>query len=231
MSKLKVYLLFALILVFILGVISQRNVLACEFVEYLDYSEIAPNIFASSSFDSAQNKNILSVINLGKSRVDNAFGDTISSPIVIIAATEDDASTFGSNAYGSAILTPFGQCIIFGPKGQNIDVIAHEYTHAEVSFRLGWLTHYFNMPIWFNEGIALLVDYREPYLLDNIDISPDEINTVKEMGADFFSGKDVLKNYQAARLAVESIDKSQLYDNLEKIKQGETINDVFALKN
>jgi len=217
------------LLVFVLGGVSQRHALACKFIRYSGYQEIAPNTFASASFNNKQNKILLSIINSGKSRVNITFGNMVSSPRVIIAATEDEASEFGSNAYGNALISPLGQCIVFGPKGQNVDVIAHEYTHAEVHFRVGWLNHYLNIPIWFNEGISLLVDFREPYLIDNIELTKEEINSVKNKGEEFFSDKHVLKNYQAARVIVDSIDKSQLYDNLEKIKQGQDINSIFAL--
>jgi len=47
------------------------------------------------------------------------------------------------------------QGIIFGPKGQKIDIIAHEYTYAEVHYRVGWLNHLLNVPICFSEGITL----------------------------------------------------------------------------
>lgn len=229
MLKLKLSLLSIFILTFLLASISERHALACEFITYSSYTEIAPNIFSSASFNKNQNGELLSIINAGRSRINNTFGNMISSPKVIIAATEEEASVFDSNAYGNALLTPFSQCIIFGPKGQNVDVVAHEYTHAEVHFRVGWLNHYLKIPVWFNEGVSLLVDFRKPYLIDNIELTQEEMDSVKEKGTNFFSGKNVLKNYQAARVAVDSVDKSRLYDNLEKIRQGKDINSVFAL--
>jgi len=228
-KKLKLSLLFILISIFLLGGVSERHALACEFIRYSSYSEIAPNIFSSSSFNRSQNEKLLSIIKAGKSRINNTFGSMLSSPKVVIAATEYEASEYGSNAYGNALLTPFSQCIIFGPKGQNIDVVAHEYTHAEVHFRVGWLNHYLKIPIWFNEGISLLVDFREPYLVHNIELTQEEINSVKEKTTDFFSGKNVKKNYQAARIAVDGVDKSRLYDNLEKIRKGQDIKSAFSL--
>jgi len=229
MSKFKLLILYIPALLFILGGVSQRHAIACELITFSNYSEISPNIFISSSFDSSQKDNLLSIIDSGKSRVNDTFGNMGSFPRVIIATTEEEASNFGSNAYGKALITPLGQCIVFGPKGQNVDVVAHEYTHAEVHFRVGWLNHFLNIPIWLNEGIALLVDYREPYLLKNINISEDEIDAVKNKGSNFFTGNNVLKNYQAARLAVTHIDKSELYENLEKLRQGQDITSVFLL--
>ncbi|WP_422381874.1 hypothetical protein [Marinicellulosiphila megalodicopiae] len=226
MSKLKLSLIpilcFGAILV--LTGLTQRHALACEFIEYSNYSEIAPNIFVSSSFNLDQKETLLSTITLGKSRVNTTFGKMISNPKVVITTNESEAADFGSNAYGKALLTPLGQCIVIGHKGQNIDVIAHEYTHAEVHHRVGWLNHFLNVPIWFNEGVALLVDYRNLYLLENIDLSLKDIESVKNNRFDFS-----LASYQASRVLVDSIDKSSLYGNLEKLKQGQDLNSVFGL--
>jgi len=223
-SKLKLSLIFFIGAILILTGFTQRHALACEFIEYSNYSEIAPNIFVSDSFNRNQKDKLLSKITLGKSRVNTTFGQMVSNPKVVITTNESEASDFGSNIYGKALLTPLGQCIVFGSEGQNIDVIAHEYTHAEVHYRVGWLKHLLNVPIWFNEGVALLVDFRKPYLLENIDLSPKEVEFVKNNEFDFSIG-----NYQASRVLVDKIDKSSLYQNLEKLKQGQDINSVFAL--
>lgn len=204
--------------------ITQRYALACEFIEYSNYIEIAPNTFARSSLSTTQKNELLSIINLGKRRVANTFGDMISDPKVIIAENPIEASKFGSNDYASALLTPLGQCIVLGPRGQNIDVIAHEYVHAEVHYRVGWFTHMVNVPTWFNEGIALLVDLRPPYLLENIKLRQEEVNAVKQGEFDFS-----VKSYKAARLLTERVDRTALYMNLEKIKQGQAFSTVFAL--
>ena len=229
MLKIKVVFLFVVGLIFILGIVSQRHALACELIEYSSYSAIAPDVYVSPLFKDNENEQLLSLVREGKSRVDNTFGNTISTPKIIIAATNDEASEFGSNAYGRAHLTPLSQCLVFGPNGHNIDVIAHEYTHAEVHYRVGWFEHYLNIHIWFNEGVALLVDYRKPYLIANIELSETEVQAVKAKGLNFFDGKNVIKNYQAARIAIDSLDKSSLYNGLEKIKEGKSFKEVFTL--
>lgn len=226
MSKFKLSLLLFIPAIAILAGLTQRHALACELIEYASYSEIAPNIFVSTSFDLSQKDELLALINLGKSRVNNTFGQMLSQPKVVITTNENEASYFGSNLYGNTLLTPLGQCIVLGPKGQNIDVIAHEYTHAEVHFRVGWLKHLLNVPIWFNEGISLLVDFRQPYLLKNIDLSQQAITDVKRNSFDFS-----INNYKASRVLVDGIDKQSLYQNLEKVKQGQDISRVFALSN
>lgn len=62
---------------------------------------------------------------------------------------------------GCSLGTPWGQSfLIIGPAGNSPDVIAHERCHDELFARLGWWRIQQQIPQWFNEGLALMVDYR-----------------------------------------------------------------------
>jgi len=223
--KLKLALIAGVSFIILMGGISQRHIIRCQLITPSGYLEIEPNIFSSPSINSIQSDELLSNINLAKSRINNTFGNMTSSPKVIITATENEAVSFGSNPYGVTHLSALGQCIVLGPEGHNIDVIAHEYTHAEVHHRIGWLNYLLNVPTWFNEGVATLVDFRKPYLLENIDLTQHEINSVKNQT---FNHSEI-KHYQAVRVLASGINKSKLYESLEKLKQGQNINSVFAM--
>ena len=67
MFKFKVFLLLFFSSVLITGGFTHRHALACELVEYSNYSEVSPNIFISSSFDLGKKYDFLSTVNLGKS--------------------------------------------------------------------------------------------------------------------------------------------------------------------
>jgi len=222
-TKLWLYLFSIIGLILVFGGYTQRHTLACEFIGYSSYSEIAPNVFASTSFNRDKKSELLSTINQGKSRVDDTFGNMESNPKVVIVTNKVEASDLGSNEYGRMLYSPLGECIVLGPEGQNIDVIAHEFIHAETHFRVGWLK-FLNLPAWFYEGIGTLVDFRKPYLLENIDLSQEEVNSIKDKPFNFKPD-----NYQASRVLVDNINKSKLYENLEKLKQGQDISSVFSL--
>lgn len=62
---------------------------------------------------------------------------------------------------GCSLGTPWGESfLVLGPEGNNADVIAHERCHDELFARLGWWRTKRQIPQWFNEGLALMVDYR-----------------------------------------------------------------------
>ena len=172
MHKLKLALIAGVSFIILMGGISQRHIIGCQLITPSGYLEIEPSIFSSPSINSIQSDELLSNINLAKSRINNTFGNMTSSPKVIITATESEAVSFGSNSYGTAHVSVLGQCIVLGPEGQNIDVIAHEYMHAEVHHRVGWLNYLLKVPTWFMEGLATLVDFRKPYLLVSAHLTP-----------------------------------------------------------
>ena len=67
-------------------------------------------------------------------------------------------------SHGSARFAPLMPSIlVLGPKGQNCDVAAHEYSHAELAFRTSALLRTYRIPTWFDEGLAMQVDNRVDY--------------------------------------------------------------------
>lgn len=224
MPKIKYVSLSLLFFVFLLAGLTQRHAIACELIEYSDYEKISPNVYVSTSFSLAKKEHLRAIIDSAKSRVSSTFGPMISNPKVVVVADEVEASAFGSNLYGRALLTPLGQCLIFGSEGHNIDVVAHEHVHAEVHQRVGWFNHLLKVPLWFNEGVALLVDFREPYLVENIDLTQEQINNTKTSPFDFS-----IASYQAARVLADDVNKQQLYSNLAKLKNGQSFQSAFEL--
>ncbi|MFK7863435.1 MAG: hypothetical protein AB8B95_04310 [Pseudohongiellaceae bacterium] len=224
MSKFKYIFVFVTSSMFLVGGFSQRHALACELIQYSNYTKLSPRIFVSQSFNAEKQQRLLSLIESATARVDTTFGQPISEPTIVVVANEDEASDFGTNPYGSTLLSPLGECVIIGYKGHNIDVIAHEYVHAEVHHRIGWLNYLLGVPIWFSEGIALLVDFREPYTIKNIDLESEFIGRVRAGSFDFS-----VASYQAAKVLLNNIDTAQLYENLELLKNGQSIENVFAL--
>ncbi|MGB2739094.1 hypothetical protein [uncultured Pseudoalteromonas sp.] len=229
MRRIKIVVFACFLLVVLAGVFSQRHALACEAVGLTDYEQVAPNIFALPSVENIEE--VLRSILDGRQRVDSTFGEMIAIPKIVIVANKVEANNFGANSTATAYYTPMGTCIILGPKGQNVDVTAHELTHAEVGQRVGWLTHWLEIPVWFNEGVALIVDHRKPFLIENIDISQEAIGSVKQLksGRGFFGGTNTHENYVASRMAVNNLEPLQLYQKLERVRNGESFESVFEM--
>ena len=99
------------------------------------------------------------------------WGDRRGQATLIYCPNQSEYEQFcdGGEGAGCSLGLPWGDSyLILGPDGNNADVIAHELCHDELFARLGWWRVKRQIPQWFNEGLALLVDYRfsKPALWD-----------------------------------------------------------------
>lgn len=96
-------------------------------------------------------------------RIRRFWGDQRGQAILIYCPAQSDYERYcaGGEGAGCSVGTPWGTSyLILGPEGNNTDVIAHELCHDELFTRIGWWRVKRQIPQWFNEGLALMVDYR-----------------------------------------------------------------------
>ncbi len=229
MKKLFVGTMLGLGLFTLLGAFFQRHALACDLLPLLDYPRIDEQMFVQPGMTEAQIEALRMHASAASARIRDTYGAPISRPRMLITSDVAMAARWGANHTASMHRMPWGSCIIVGPNGQNVDVIAHEWLHAEIMERVGFLRFLQEIPIWFDEGAALTLDHRPPFLPENISLSAAEILAVQKLGRarDFFSG-NTRQNYQAARMAVQPLIRNeQFYDDLARISAGESFETVF----
>jgi len=225
-------ILFLILIALFTSVYFKRHGIACALIPYMDYQAIQHNSYANVGLSKNQYTAFKALINSASGRIENTYGEPISKPIILFTSKKTTAAKWGANETATLHRTPWQTCIIVGPYGENTDVLAHEWLHAEIQERVGFLRIQKEMPIWFDEGAALTLDYREPYQPIDIHISFEEVSRVQNLvnGNKFYSG-DIVKNYQAARMAViPLIRKEYFYKDLEKISKGQSFNQVFMNK-
>ena len=123
---------------------------------------------------------------------------------------------------------------MIGPKGRSIDIIAHELMHAELHHRVGSLEYFLKVPTWFDEGVAMQVDFRPRYALREDKTA--EANRVRELttSSKFFVSDDeeLTRNYSFAKHEVSKwlsvVGSDTLYSRLTRIKSGETFSEILA---
>lgn len=220
----------ALVLV---AVFFQRHALACELLPVLDYQNVEDEIYAAPGRSMDQVETLRELLASASDRISSVYGTPTSRPRMLIARDSQMAARWGANETASMHRMPWRSCIVIGPEGRNVDVIAHEWLHAEIQDRVGFWRFLREIPVWFDEGAALTLDYRAPFLPENIDLSDAQILAGKELGTarKFFSG-NIRQNYQAARLAVDPmIHADRFYDDLDRVSRGESFEDVFLTVN
>ncbi|HCU67310.1 MAG TPA: hypothetical protein DF774_16295 [Rheinheimera sp.] len=202
----------------------NKDGLACEAAPLLGFEEIETEIYVDATLSQIDRETLSVLVKNAKARVNNAFGEMISFPRYIV--TKDSKYTaLGFNSTGMARSALLRECVFIGPKGINVDVIAHETSHAELFHRANFYTKNFKIKPWLLEGSGTYVDYREPLLLSNISLDSLTVEHVKSLSD--FSSSDT-QAYQASRVAFEGVDPKKLYDGIEKLNQGESFDTVFG---
>jgi len=162
----------AFILIFIGIFFSQFTILGYKMtVPLRGYTQVRDNIYIDKDFNGDSSK-ILSIIDEAHKRLATFWGNTESMPTIIISDNEKKLKKLGWTGNPALTTTAvfFGahSYVVISPKGLNIDVTAHELTHAELHYRVynGKILPKTLIPIWFDEGIAMQNDYRENYNYD-----------------------------------------------------------------
>ena len=119
----------------------------------------------------------------------------------------------------------------------NIDIIAHEFTHAELHTRLN-MKALKSIPTWFDEGLATQNDYREQYGLDAwIEQTDNGKNTVPledmDTGSEFYADplEDRRFRYLNAKHEVsvwmDTHQQKGLLELFDKLNNGEDFDTAY----
>ena len=136
------------------------SIVRCMTVEWRDFDQVDEQVFVSPDSPPATRNLLRSLLDRGELRVAELWGGYQATPKVIYCHNETYFKQFGAGSPGVAYLTPIGPYIVIGPRGLRTDVVSHELCHAELFSRIGWWNSEFEKPAWFDEGLAMQLDYR-----------------------------------------------------------------------
>jgi hypothetical protein len=201
------------------------------------YASSNPGVAACAISDRNQKHSAIDqqLLTAARNRIQNIFGTPRSQPIVIF---DHDPQAFWplKNEYASTYFAGTKVCVMVGAKGQNTNVVAHELMHAEIADRIGYWERFTKLPVWFDEGLAMQVDFRPQYALpDGAEAKTEYVKALWSV-SEFFVFDDALltKNYTAAKAVVANwvadIGQASVYRQLERIRSGETFQAIIQAK-
>jgi hypothetical protein len=200
---------------------------ACLLIGVADLHKLSDGSLATSESEVDQQRHV-ELTRDARARIESTFGTAESNPILVFFDQPDGFGPFRLNAYGSTQFIGNRACVMVGPKGQNVDVVAHELMHAEIHHRVGYLAYFLQIPTWFDEGVAMQVDYRSRYLLSPQDAQNTAYVRDLTTGSTFFKGDDqaLTRNYASAKHEVASwlskIGSISLYSRLQRMRDGQS---------
>ena len=143
------------------------EVLRCEWVSHSDDFVAVPTpggaVYLNRVTLREQGQTFLANLRQARLRIHRFWGKPQGGAVLIYCPLQEQYENYcaGGEGAGCSLGTPWGQSfLIIGPDGNSADVIAHELCHDELYARLGWLRVKRDIPQWFNEGLAMMLDYR-----------------------------------------------------------------------
>ena len=202
------------------------------------YVEVEPGVYAAAAMSPAERQRALDGLHAARRRIADAFGEPVARPVTILAPDTSAARRFGlaDGVPGTAFIAPLGTQVVLDMAVFSIDVTAHELTHAEIAQRLGFWTRMRKLPVWFDEGVAVQLDWREKYLVDCAAVGAARIDAVRSLdtAAAFWRGgrPEIVAHYQAAKCAAAGVLATHpprtLYASLTRLREGAAFADVFG---
>jgi len=115
---------------------------------------IKKNIYVDSSMTEAQRRQFLQMVKQSKHEISRFFGGTHSNPRIYACVTKSCFRRFGGlPARAKAI---GDDAVLLSSKGLDKTTLTHELAHVEFHKRLGGAKSWNRVPMWFDEGLALL---------------------------------------------------------------------------
>lgn len=211
--------------------IANPGAAVCATSNVMPLSRLADGTLVESrSLDLDQQAAVQHLLSGAKGRIGEIFGEPQSAPTVVFFNSSESFWPFRLNEYGSTQVIGAKTCVLIGPKGRNIDVVAHELMHAEIADRVGILARFTDLPTWFDEGLAMQVDFRPEYS----GAGRVNLKSVRALTSanEFFVPvpSQLTSNYAAAKaeaaLWTKRVGRSSVYAQLERLRRGESFESV-----
>ena len=213
-----------LLLIPILGFIYPMSAvcIASDLIRFNELSDTMPlhnRIKFQRSLNSQARFELTNKVTAAKNRIGNFLDTPVAEPEIIFASKQKLLGFMKVASVGTTISLPYKTCTIFGYRGRSVDVIAHELMHAELINTMGYIQTLTNIPTWFDEGLAMQVDFRTKYNPSALNRNPAYVKT-KTSQRLFWDGSaaEVTENYSAAKAIVSFWLKSRKVTSMKELK-------------
>jgi len=134
-----------------------------ELIIRWELEELRPGLWCRAELPPAQCEELIQVLAAAQIRAAAFRGQALDMPRVVYADSAAlKAKLAVGNPFASSIFHLGKVLAVIGPRGADVDVVAHLLLHAEIKNLLG-KKRFAELPSWFDEGIAAQVD-RRPFL-------------------------------------------------------------------
>ncbi len=222
-------ILFLFILIILVSYMLTPQPVNAMMVSLSSMTEYDNNIYLEKSIPKKTKEELINDYEKSKIKILDCFDEIRAKPTIIFVQSPESLKRYAQNQTGQTYYMYWGNFIVIGPKGFNEDVIAHELIHSELRKRL---RNKNLVPVWFDEGLATLVDNR--YSINNInEINFDALDGLKNKG-NFYDPIRSRENYLIAKSEVSRWYRTNgntgLNNLINGLNKGITFNELYKEK-
>ena len=188
---------------------------------------IGPNLYVDSAMSKQQQQQFLTTVEQSRSEISRFFGGMQSFPKIYACASKKCFRRFGGISAKAKSIDD--NTVILSKKGLDKITLSHELAHVELHKRLGSPHVWNKVPMWFDEGLAVMACNDPKYRNQNSPISDKQsikLNELVTQNQWVSAVRGKKPAYSIARKAVEnwyrSAGKKGLQDMILRMKKGET---------
>lgn len=167
----------------------------------------------------------------------NFWGHLSSFPKFIYCDNEADFKKYCINPTAPAVTyLKLGSVIVLSADAVDLDIISHEYAHAEFYERIGFWKFNYAIPSWFKHGLAMQNDKRGYYSEDTLKVKSDNFKNlpdIKSMNSDskFYDGtrEQIMLNYMTAKYVIKKwYTKEKLSRLINDLSTGKSFQKAYG---
>jgi|SRR5450631_4335032 len=209
----------------------------CILIDYSDFKKDGRLYFNNNTSQNTVDT-VKHLIELASSRIAEFWGQKECNPKFIYCESNEDFKKYGS-PYQVPALThiKLGSYIVISNQGVDLDIIAHEISHAEFYERIGYYNWAFKIPRWFDEGLAMQNDNRSYYSEDTLKVKSNNYKSLPDVKK-LKSGKQfseegsldqIMLNFMTAKHEVKNwYTKEKLENFIADINSGKTFEQAYG---
>jgi hypothetical protein len=158
--RLRMIVRIVVLVALVVFVASSPKVKAAKliFPTFFGLERLRPGLYVDRALTPPEREKIIKVVDEAQARLEHYYGNRQSSPALYFCGSAERFRALGGVTERG--FTFLRHACVFSPAGSTPSIVAHEWSHAELSTRVG-LWRIRHVPQWFDEGVAVTVS-EEP---------------------------------------------------------------------
>lgn len=204
-------------------------------IDFSDFSTVDHKAYFSPLIDESRKDSITRLVDNALKRNELLWGGPESRYQIIFCDSNDELKRYSKGANSLTICSTIGNYVVIGKDFINLDIISHELCHSFLYNKVGY-TRMTRLPAWFDEGVAMQLDYRDYYcdslMEKNYITDPLLLKEISLKKTFYYANKEKQRyNYTIAKYEVQNWirknGKARFNELIESLKEGKEFNEVY----